>query len=215
MATDIEREIEGIYTRLTRETALRHLLGTEDKRVSVIAEVTGTDATYATLLAGYLFNFDPARIARSELRVNQEEVQALDMNVALVRNWLLQNGRPPLTSEEQDQVATGGRLRTDDKYWFCVESEGELDQRGFIGPTRLFAEEFGILEGVNVKIQFGFDNTYQLEIDYYRDPSKPEFPSAGYYPRIRPVTFMARNEAVIIQGVLNDFMKDRGTTPTP
>ncbi len=217
MAEESQKEVEGIYTRLSRETALRSLLGTEDQRIQTIKDVFGPESSDEgiKLIADALFGMDSNKLARSEMLITEEGSTELIQKANLVRDWMQQNGRLPV-GEETDQVDEGGKVIIEDKYWFGVDPEGQ--SKGYsiaISPALLYAEEDDHEASTIIRTEFGFDQTYQLQISYNRDPQHPQKTSTFYSSKIRPVNQMAQNEAVIINGVLDDFIKDHQISVAP
>jgi hypothetical protein len=211
--------VAEIHTRLLRDEVIRSLLGTQDKFVKALEEIMEEwvkshhpedfegeggyhDRAIDLVYSGILNK--PTNIARSELLVNNEARNALEAKMESVRTWLWDHGRPPQgeekeSAEESSRVAIGGGI------WLQVDEIGEQHYSEVaIYPAKFFVGKDDAT--TNIRAWFGYDDIYQLQIDYYCNADQPERRSAFYNSAIRPLEEMAENEAVIIGGLLDDII---------
>lgn len=210
-SSEAAKRIEQAHTRLSREEALRDLLGTKDSRMQAMEDAMkdtlgeGDYRLQAADLVRAVYN-EPTKVGRSESLVSEEARQELADKVDLVRTWMWEHGRPP-HGEEIEFTEESGHVVIDDRFYFAVEEEGEPKYPEIaIAPVRLYAEEDDPERRVTIKSSFGYDGRYHLEMFYYRGSNKHRKPSTSYSSALRPFEQVAENEAVIMHGVLDDFI---------
>ncbi|MCL4365747.1 hypothetical protein M1437_00790 [Patescibacteria group bacterium] len=208
------KSVEQIRTRVLKDQTLRELLGTKDKTAYSLARTMGSDVSplYAAQLIRYLLN-KPTKIAKSEVIAEESLTESVKMKVDQVSSWLRKHGRPP-QGEELEASDPSARVDIDDRYYFITDEFGEPRYKDmFIDPLRLFAEEDtpnSKQPETRIKMNFGYDNRYQLEIEFYKGIGGGHYELIGSYDSsVSSLDKITQEEATIVNGVLDGFMESR------
>jgi len=207
----MSRSLEGFQRR---EEAYNRLLATDkgladDPWVVAFRKVLSPNAppNRAEDIVRAIFNIS-TETARSEAPASDEQNEEIYRKVGIVEQWMWEFGRPPV-GEELEIVDESALVYIDDVFWLAVEEESEPPYDFHVDPTKLYAEVRDET-GAKVRYALGHDERYQLEIEFYRDREDSKKRTAVYNSGVSPIRHLAENEAVIIMGILDDFISFQG-----
>lgn len=192
-----EGQMGKIQEKVIREEAIHSLLGDRDPNVPM------QDPVNQILLQEILKR--PIKETQPEDLADKKEKGEILRKAKAIQKWLTEQGAQP-SGETAESVDVNGRVSVDDNFWFATEPETAKRYEYSVSPVWLYSEA-GLIENTKARVSLGYDGSYQLELESRETPEdKYQF---RYNSSIKSFDSLAKNEAVIIKSVLDDFIGAR------